>query len=209
MLAIEIALLIIAYSLMIVTIFLQFICYKRNLESIETIAFTFSLLLLIMALTGSPFWETAPEPQTTHVSVLLAMILVGLTTPLNVLEERQHHVNAIWKKVLIVIAAILFLATILAYFTYQPIYLQYIVITFLGISVIASMVLVRTSKPKQRIAHREKTERLFAIAFMVLVPLSLAANYLLELRETNLQIGFTIPLVFILLAGNKFWDDLQ
>jgi DNA-binding CsgD family transcriptional regulator len=206
---VEIILLVIAYSLIIVTIFLEVICYKRNLETIETIVFTISLLLLIIALTVSPLLAELNTVNTPNVLTLLAMILVALTTPLNILEERQFRVWPVAKQILIGISIFLAIATATAHFIALLHYIQYVVIVFLGISVVLSMILIRTTKPHQRIRHREKTERIFAIAFIILVPLSLVGNYAFENSYTQLTIGFTIPLVFILLAGSKFFDDLQ
>ncbi|MEM7381607.1 MAG: helix-turn-helix transcriptional regulator, partial [Bacteroidota bacterium] len=78
---------------------------------------------------------------------------------------------------------------------------------FLGTTVALSMLLIRLTAPKFTVAHREKVERVFALVFLLVVPLSLVVNYLPAAAE--LKVGFTLPLVFILLAGNKLFDDLQ
>lgn len=205
----EIVLMIIAYTLIIVAIFLQLVCYKRNLEPFETIAFTFSLFLLIVALTVSSFLEQISHIKTTGAFILLTMVLVGLTTPLNVVKERQFSIKTVWKKVFTGLSVVLFISTIAAWFFDLLAYMQYAVTLFLGFSVVLSMILIRTTKPNKRIMHREKTERIFAIAFMILVPLSLILNYYYKISNIELKIGFTIPLVFILLAGSKLLDDLQ
>lgn len=209
---VEIALFIIAYSLLILTIFLEVICYKRKIETPQTIAFTVSLLILIITLTISPLLpETAfKSSNSTDIFTLLAMILVGLTTPLNILEERQHLLGTIWNKGAILVSSVLFLVTVAGYFLNILHYLQYAVASFLGISVLLSMILLLRNKPKKRIAHREKQDRIFSVAFLVLVPFSLIANYVLKnFLDNDLKFGFTLPLVFILLAGNKLLDDLQ
>lgn len=206
---IEIILMIVAYTLIIITIFLQLVCYKRNLETFETIAFTFSLLLLIIALTVSSFLEQISHIKSTEAFILLTMVLVGLTTPLNVVKERQYSVESVWKKVFVSLSVLLFIFTITSWFFDLLPYAQYAVTLFLGFSVVLSMILIRTTKPHKRIMHREKTERIFAIAFMVLVPVSLIMNYYFKAGNVQLKIGFTIPLVFILLAGSKLLDDLQ
>ncbi len=208
MITIEIILLVIAYTLLIVTIFLQIVCYQRNLETLETIALTISLLLLVISLTASSFLPVE-DISHTNVYTLLAMVLVGLMVPLNLYSERQHRLKFIWKKILIVFSAILFITVIIGYFFHALDYLEYVVVIFLGVSITLSMIMIRVTKPMARIAHREKTDRIFAVAFMVLIPLSLLANYAAELKELRLNIGFTIPLVFILLTGSKFLDDLQ
>ncbi len=209
MITLEITLLIIAYTLLVITIFLEVICYKKNLEFLETIALTFSLLLLIISLTISPLMGKADAIESTNIFTLLSMILVGLTTPLNTLKERQHNLSPLWKKSLFSICIGLFLMTIIGYFTNTLNYLQYPVISFLVLSIISSMLFIRKSKPIKKYAHQEKMESIFSIAFLVIVPLSILANYALPADNHVLKIGFTLPLLFILLSLNKIWDDLQ
>ncbi len=206
---IEVILLVFAYTIFVITIFVELICYKKNLEKRETIAFTFSLLLLIVSITYSSFFEKSYSNETTNIFTLLSMILVALTTPLNVMVERKHKVNSFWKKFLIVSSTLLFLATCITYYINTLDYIEYVVTGFLSISVILSMILIRVTKPKQSIKHREKSERIFAIVFMVTIPLSILSNYAFTETGYSLRIGFTLPLVFILLAGNKLIDDLQ
>ncbi len=200
---IEVTLLVFTYTILVVTLFVELICYKKKLEKRETIAFTFSLLLLVISITYSSFFVK------TSVFVLLSMIVVALTTPLNIMAERKHKVSHFWKRCIIVSSAFLFLATCIAFYVNSLNYIEHIVTAFLVISVIASMLLIRVTKPKQFIKHREKSERIFAIIFLITIPLSVLSNYLFINTGYNLKIGFTIPLVFILLAGNKLIDDLQ
>lgn len=212
MTALEIPLFIIAYSILIVTIFLEIICYRRKIESIETIIFTVSLLFLVISLTLSPL---LPEDQfhtqhTTDIFTLLSMILVGLTTSLNVMEERQHQLGRTWKNGLIFGASALFAVTLTGQFTFGLHVMQYVVALFLGITVLFSMLLLLNNKPRKRIAHLERQDRLFSIVFMIIVPFSLIVNYVFEnVLNNNLKFGFTLPVIFILLAGNKLLDDLQ
>jgi len=205
MLAVEIGLMIVAYTMIVIAIFLEVVCYKRNLEFLETIGLTISLLLLVIALTSSPFFNS----EAANGFTLFTMVLVGLMTPLNVLKERKHDVSPIWRKVLVGLACVLLLAVVVGHFVDHLAYLQYPVVVFLGVSVTLSMVLTRATPPVSRIAHREKIERLFSVALMVLVPLSLVANFVLASDGVALKTGFTIPLVFILMAGSKIWDDVQ
>lgn len=209
MITLEITLLIIAYTLLIITIFLEIICYKKNIEYLETIALTFAFLLLIISLTISPLIGKSNSIEATNIFTLISMILVGFTTPLNALKERKHKLSPSWKKSLVLLSIGLFLATIIGYFTNILATLQYIVIAFLVISIVATMLFIRKTKPQKRFAHREKTERIFSIAFLVVVPLSILATYFFTEENSSLKIGFTLPLLLILLAGNKIWDDLQ
>lgn len=209
MIAVEIILLIIAYTLISIAIFLEIICYKKNIESLETIAFTCSLLLLIISLTFSQILGKADQVESTNIFTLLSMILVGLTTPLNVLSERQHNISPSWKKIIYSISLILFLVTIVGYYIGALNILQYAAILFLGISVISSMIFIKVTKPLKKIKHIDRIEQFFAIAFLIIVPLSLFLNFIYTEGNENLKIGFTLPLVFILLSANKIWDDLH
>jgi len=209
MIVVEIILLIIAYTLISISIFLGIICYKKNIESWEAIAFMCSLLLLIISLTGSVVWDNACQIEHVNVFTLLSMILVGLTTPLNTMVERQHKLSNIWKKALFSITLILFSSTILGYFLGDLNYLQYVITLFLGVSVTASMILIRVTKPQKRVEHLDKTDRIFALVFLTIIPASLFFNIIYTAENQILKIGFTLPLVFILLSASKILDDLQ
>lgn len=209
MIVLETILLILAYSLILVTIFLEIICYKRNMESLEMIFFTASLLLLIISLTVSPLLGHTDSIETSNVYVLLAMVLVGFTTPLNVMEERIHSIAPVWKKLLAITSSVLFISVIVGY-TYNVLnVLQYFVVIFLGFLITLSMLLLMYTKPRKKIAHREKNERYFAIAFIIIIPLSLIGSYVFKSNDYSSSVGLTLPLIFILLAANKFLDDLQ
>lgn len=205
----EITLLILAYTIIVITLFLEIICYKRNIEILETIFFTASLLLLIGCITMSYFFSFQEDLDHIDIFTLIAMVLVGLTVTLNALEERIHSLKASFKRWLIIFSAALILLVVIAFFTQWLRVVEYVVVMFLGLSVVFSMILIRTTKPKMKIAHREKIERITALASLILIPLSLVAIYMANLEGSNLRIGFTIPLVFILLAGSKLWDDVQ
>ena len=137
------------------------------------------------------------------------MVLVGFTTPLNILSERVHQVSNFWKNWFYNSSALLFITIILGYFVSILNILEYIVVIYLGLSILGSMIFIRMTKPKKKVLYREKMEQNFAIIFMITIPLSLFITYVLETKDFQLKIGFTIPLVFILLAGNKLWEDLQ
>lgn len=206
---IETALLLIAYSTILITIFVGLICYKRNIEKLETVAFSISLLLLIISITKTHLFGTNNVVEETNIFILLSMILVGLTTPLSVMTERQHNILPIWKKLLFTFSILLFSFTSIAFFINKLNYLEYIVAIFLGVSVVFSMLFVMRTKPKKNVAHLEQTNQIFSIIFLILVPLSLLANYVNSNEGYQLKIGFSLPLVFILLAVNKLLDDLQ
>lgn len=205
----EIFLLVVAYTLIIITLFLEYICYKKNLEKLETIAFTFSLLLLIISMTISPFFRETSDNDSTNIFTLLSMTLVSLTTPLSIMAERKHKIPVLWKQLLYIISAVLFIAACISYFIEGLGFIEYTIIAFLVISVSGSMLLVRNTKPKQFIAHREKIDRIISIAFLIVLPISLYASYVVVEDGNDLKMGFTLPLVFIILSVSKMFDNLQ
>jgi DNA-binding CsgD family transcriptional regulator len=204
----EVTLLIITYSLMLLTIFVQIVCYKRNLENLETIGLTVSLLFLILTLT-SGYFIRGYDSESTGAFTLLAMILVAVATPINVLIERKHRINSNIRLLIISLGGVLFLTTILSAILLNLIIIQYVVVVFLVLSILLSMILIRVTKPNVKIAHREKIDRWMALAIMIVVPLSLAGNYLSELNGLNNHVGFTLPMVFLVLTGSKLLDDIQ
>lgn len=204
---IEFVLLIIAYTLLILTLFLQFICYKRNLEPIETIALTGSLLVLIIALSVSSLMGHSDTDQHTNLFLLLAMILVALTTPLNALKERQHQAPRITIPLVYGFSSLMTLLSIGAFFIDKLTYMDYVVAIYLGSSIAGSMIFIHLTKPVKKIKYREKAERIFAVTFSLLIPIYLFAVYSSENHE--IDFGLILPLVFIFLAGNKLIDDLN
>jgi DNA-binding CsgD family transcriptional regulator len=207
--AIEITLLVLSYTIVILALFLEFVCYQRNIETLETIGLTFSLLLLIVALTYRQIFDVLSISTETDLFTQISRVLVGLATPLNVLEERRHKINPIFKKGIFALSVGLLLLVFAGYFLGVLKAIHYVVMVFLVTTVVFSMILIRKTKPRVNLANREKMDRFFAITFMIVVPLTFLANYLAEYNDITIRIGFTLPMVFILLAGNKIGDDMQ
>lgn len=210
----DIILLVTAYSALLISLFLQVVCYRKNIESLETVAFTVSLLLLIVAFTFTYVAEQADMTRGASAFLLVAMTLVGATTPLNILEERTHGMPGWTRPALLLVTGLLLLGVCIAAFTDHLHFLQIPVAAFLGIAVVASMLLIRFSRPKQQLAHREKQEQRMAGIFLVMIPLVLFIDYGTLLPGISLpgivtQTGFTLPILFILLAGSKLWDDIH
>lgn len=205
----ELIALFIAYSVLLISIFLQLVCYNRKLEQRETIAFTVALLGLIVALSSSVWLPGGQAGEGVNSFTLLAMTAVGLTTVLNVISERRIHVSPVFKQMLFCIS--IFLAGAISYGDFSDSLSVWSgpVIWFLCASVVGSMLLIRLAPPQKWIMHRERSERVFAVLFMVVVPASLATSYLFEKEMEGLEVGFTVPVAFILLGLSKCWDDLK
>ena len=129
-------LLVLAYTMLILTLFVELVCYKRNLEAWETIALTASLLLLVVAMSLSPLMELLATGQETNVFSLLVMVLVGLTTGLNVLVERQHSLPGSIRKWLVGIAGAMALLVLAGAVMQQLAVIQYAVAAYMGLSIV-------------------------------------------------------------------------
>lgn len=205
----DVILLVTAYSALLISLFLQVVCYRKNIESLETVAFSVSLLLLIVAITFTYVAEGIGMGDGLPVFLLLSMTLVGVTTPLNILEERAHALPPWIRLVFIAGAGILFILVCIAAFTGHLSNLQIPVTAFLGSSVVCSMLIIRFSQPQKHLAHREKQEQRMAGVFLVLIPAMLLVDFSPLFPGMATQTGFTLPILFILLAGSKIWDDIH
>lgn len=206
MLTFEYTLLVLTYTSLSISIFLQWICYKRNIENIETIAFTASLLLLIVSISLSPLF---PINETSNVSILIAMVLVSVTTFLNTWSERKHSLKIVYKKTYLALATLLLIGIFVTYFSDYLIIAQNVVVAFLIGSVIGVLGLAQFTKPVKRYAHLEKANKLFGMIFLLLVPIYLIFHYGFEKQYQQFPIGFLLYIAFTLLALHKIYDDLQ
>ena len=210
----EIVIFILAYTMGVITIFLEIICYKRRIEYIETILFSASFLLLIISLSISKLFDLINRNSNDHLGffISISMVLLGLFTPLNIFAERKVKISLSIKRGLFIISGILLLM-IIGNKVFQFItFIDNLVILFLGIAVISSMLIVRNSKPQLRIKHREKQERVMAVVFLVFMPITLFIDFFSErvrfLSYFDSDFKLTLPILFILLAASKFFDDL-
>jgi len=206
---VEVVLLVLVYTVLTLALFLEFVCYKKNLESIETIAFTSSLLLLIISLTITYFLDLGQPTQGIHVFTLLAMCLIGYTTPLNVIQERKHALPPWLPQGILAITSILGALVVAGHFVGFLKMMQYPVVIFLGISVVLSMILIRTTKPQIRIAHREQQEQYIALAFLICIPIALFLDFAVPAQSIAIRTGFTVPILFLIMGISKLSDDIQ
>ncbi len=95
---IESIVLLLTYSILLLAIFASIIRYKRNIEKCETIAFSFSLLFLIVAITITTLFGQSNSEESTGFLGIASMILLAVTTPLSIFSEQQHNVARFWKK---------------------------------------------------------------------------------------------------------------
>lgn len=205
----ELVLLILCYSSLLISLFLGILCYLRKMEEKETIAFVFSLLVFVVALSTSPLIKLNFGASAAILIGIISMTLVSVTTLLNVLSERKHAFPRLASRVHLIFGGALIVSSIVMFTLDLVDYVHPVAIVFLILSVVTSMLIVVRTKPKQRFAHMEKTERRFAMTFLVLVPTVVSFHFWFEEQYNQLQVGFTIPVIFILLSLNKIYDDLK
>lgn len=206
MLAIGFILLFLAYTLGIIAIVLEIICYRKGIEYSETILFTIAFLLVIFSISISCILDVisgAPVLQPAYF-VFFTMIGLGLATPLNVYAERQMTLPSWLRNFLFVISALLVIGLILQIITDSQFPIHWFVNIFLGVSIIFSMIMLRRSKPGIHIRHQEKIERRMAIAILTILPLFLVIEFF---QKTDVPI--TISVFFIILATSKIFDNLK
>ena len=211
----EIVVLIFAYSLGVVTLFLAFICYKRNIEYIETIFLTTSFLLLIVAVTISRFSDFYEQPSwlTSDIIINIPVILLGLSTVLNTFAERKFKPKAMIKYGFIIGFGVLLVLSLIVHFLQVDLSMNYLVMAYLLTAVMYSMMIIRNTKPTARVAHREKIERITAMVCFIVLPVTLFLDLISDqiefLAPVQSNMGLTLPFLFIFLAGGKLLDDIQ
>lgn len=206
MLILGFTLLFLAYTIGIIAIVMEIICYRKGIEYFETILLTVAFLALIFSISISCILHVVNQSTIDQSSNIMNLTLVGiaLMTPLNVLAERQITMSKGIKYSLYGVSAILALLLILKMVLdfEAPIYL--IVHGFLAVSILYSMFKTRTSEPGIHIKHQEKIEQYITTAILTILPFFL----LLESYQKS-DIPMTISVFFIILGVSKIFDNYK
>lgn len=202
-----------AYTIGIITIFLEIICYKKRIEYLETILFTCAFLFFIISLSLSLFFEPSGDISNKFFSdlVLISLVILGLTTTMNTFAERQIEIPVKLKHGLIIIACLLIIVIVTPFLNVYRDYIEALVLAFLAVTVLGSMILIRKTKPEKRILHRESSERNIALFILILIPLAITFE-IFGVKFLNLEsskISITPPIIFIVLAISKMLDDIN
>ncbi|NVK52203.1 MAG: helix-turn-helix transcriptional regulator [Flavobacteriaceae bacterium] len=176
------------------------------MENWETIVFTTSLLLLVISIGLSPILE---EGNTTSTLTLICMVLVAITTVLETLRQQTHNIPSQYKKIHFVVGVFLIISVLIARFFDMMFFVQSIIVGFLVISIIVSMLIVRKTKSVKQFQHLEKSNRIFGIVFLIIVPIFLIHHYGFEQESYSFPTIFLLYFAFIALAARKIHDDLQ
>lgn len=196
----------ITYTTLCIALFLQWVCYKRKIENIETLYFTVSLLMLIVSIGISPLF---PISKTSNASTLICMVIVSLTTILKTLNERKHRLKLVFKKSYLAIAFLLIISILVANYTGDLIFTQFVVVAFLIISVLISITIAQFTKPIKKYEHLEKANKILGAVFLIIVPSYLIFHYGFEKEYQYFQTGFLLYIAFTLMALHKIYDDLE
>jgi uncharacterized membrane protein AbrB (regulator of aidB expression) len=121
------------------------------METKETIAFTFSLLLLVISISIAPFIESKLNPSAALLVILISMVMVSVTTLLNVLSERKHKVPKLVGKFHILIGGCLVAGSFLFYSIGRINQIEPVILVFLIVSIVVSMTIVFMTKPLKKI----------------------------------------------------------
>jgi hypothetical protein len=107
---IVIVLLFLAYSIGLITVIVQILCYRKKIEYLETIIFSSSFLLLIFALTLNELNLLITNRFNDFVAetVILSMLLLAITTPVNVHSERKISFGLFANRIVYLFGGILF-----------------------------------------------------------------------------------------------------
>lgn len=211
----ELILLFLAYSIGLVTIIIQVICYRKKMENLETIVFASSFLLLIVLLTAQGLSSFFSEEIARQLDPLLswALLFLGLTTALNIHRERDISFRSVANKILYGIFGLITSVVLVLQITGGQDLAESLAMGTMVLAIAWSMGLVLLTRPSMMIRHRNQIERYtswgFFVLVIILVCLGLAERFFPEL-------GFSIPegphmlsMVFIFLCANKIWDDLR
>ena len=187
---VEIVLLIITYTVLVVSLFIQVICYYKNLENLETIYLTVSLLILILAITCGYLLEHLVSANSLNNFINVSMVLVAYTTPISVLADRKHSIKPVVKNLLLILSICMLILVLVSSILDYAELTEYTIAGFLICSIVFSMLFIRMTQPKISIPFREKMDRILAIAFIIVVPISIFGNHLSELMDFQVQFGF-------------------
>jgi DNA-binding CsgD family transcriptional regulator len=212
---VKIIFLILAYSLGIATLVVQIICYLKDLEYKETIFFTITFLLLIIASTFQSFVKTENSLllDIQELSTNILSVVFAISIPINIHKERVDKYRKIRNQVVITFGTIIVALVVLLHSLNQSILIILFVSTHLFLSVIYSMFFLLFTKPGKLIQVREKSEQMIAIIVILIMIFSFvlfivnAENFTLKLMQQSG--GIILAIICIILSVGKIPGDIK
>lgn len=212
---VELILLLLAYSIGLITIIIQLICYRKKMENLVTILFAASFLFLIVVLTAQGLGNMYSNRVGQILEPLLswAMLFLGLTTALNIHQERIFGIRNPADKLVIGLFVMAGITVLILQLVGEIVMSQLIASVIMFAAIAWGMGLVLATKPAMSIHHRNQIERQTSWLFFGLVIL-LAGLYLAQefFPQTGLRLPdgpYIVSLFFIFLCIGKILDDLK
>ncbi|NQY30079.1 MAG: hypothetical protein HRT69_11480 [Flavobacteriaceae bacterium] len=206
-------LLLLAYSLGIVAILIQVICYKQKIEYYESILLSVSFLLLIITATVSQAVILITGHSITPYFLLVVIavsIFLGISVSLNIIIEREVKISRFAKPFLYSISIVLLLFGVSSFFfDFKDLFgiLSSIIICYL---IAYAMIFVRKTKSMAPIKQRKKNS---IIIFLVVLPLLILFDFFIQktgvFSVSDSNIPVTLPVIFIILSGIKIYNDVK
>ena len=211
----QIILFTIAYTIGIITITLQVICYLREIEYKETLLLSVSFLLLIAIFAFTKFQSIQSPIVQTILDFLTSFfaLLLAVAIPLNIHKEREIKQELAKNRVAIGLGITCLLILILGVtFDFFSL-VKDLPFDLLVITLIYSMIITMTSQPSLLIKHREKEERYTALFFLTIFPIYIilgTLDYYFQFFNSSLfEGGISISMIFIGIAFSKLTDDIK
>lgn len=211
----ELILLFLAYSIGLVTMIIQVICYRKKMENLETIVFAGSFLLLIVLLTVQGLSSFFSKEMAQQLDPILswALLLLGLTTALNIHREREISFRRLANTYLYGIFGIAGGIVLVLQLIGKMDLAESIAMSAMILAIAWGMGLVLLTVPSMMIRHRNRIERYTSWGFFAMVLIincmGLAEHYFPEAGILVPDSPYLLALIFIFLCVNKVWDDLR
>lgn len=208
-----IILLTIAYTIGLVSLTVQLICYFKDIEYRETLLLSLSFILLIITLNIKELNINEPPTNWILLAESLFMLILGSAVAFNMHAERETT-NQMFRNKVLLFSTLGATIALLVLFIFKKIDLaQGIVNVFLTAAVIYSMLLTFFTKPSLLIKHREEKEKkaakLILILIGVYVILGTLNSYYSFLQNSLFDGPVLISVIFIFLAISKLIDDIE
>ena len=212
---VELIFLFLAYTILVATIIMQIVCYRKEIEFKETIFFSLSFLLLLISFIISAIYDLLEIPPPEFVDVLLyvSSLIIAVTTPVNIHTERIVKTPGLKNRIILITALLLAILYPLSYLlNYTDVY-EIVILVFVNASIIYSMSVIIRSKISLLIVHREKVEKRIAKVLMIVLPLYAGIaflNHQFQLFSVSLLRGsIFLSIIAIALAISKLLDDIR
>jgi DNA-binding CsgD family transcriptional regulator len=205
----------IAYTIGIATLIVQVVCYLKKMEYMVTIIFVASFLFLIIAVSLNELNVilTNHSNKLVYELVTFFMLVLALTTPLNVHTERIVKFAPRVNKIIYSLTIALFLFQLIAYIYGFNELTRTVIEIFMFSSIAYAMIIMLNSRPIMHVKHWGKIDKITSIIFFSFFPVFLVFDLFYEqlvfIHRFIPQGQYLLMLFFIYLASMKLIDDIK